>query len=91
MITREQIELAFGDDRNAFQTKDIDHDLRAITLLRERIPYEACKNIIVAAEHDVIYLCDLETAMPYLNEDDLNVLADCNVWVEEEYCFALFV
>lgn len=92
MITREQIEVAFGDDRKAFQTQNIDHDLKAISLLRERIPYDVCKSIIGSVEHDVIYLCDLEEAMPYLSEEDLDILADCNVWVEDDCdCFALFV
>lgn len=92
MVTREQIELAFGEDKEVFQIKDIDHDVRAITLLRERIPYEVCKSIINAAEHDKIYLCTLEEAMPYLSEDDLSVLADCNVWIDDDLdCLALFV
>jgi len=92
MITREQIEVAFGDIRNAFKTKNIDHDVTAITLLRERIPYEVCKSIIGGAEHDVLFLCDLKDAIPHLSEDDLGILADCNVWVDDDCdCFALFV
>lgn len=91
MITREQIEVAFGDDRKPFKTM-VDHDVAAISLLRERIPYDKVKAIISGAEHDVIYLCDLETAMPFLYEDDLDVLAECNVWVDDDNdCFGLFV
>ena len=92
MITIEQVELALGDDREAFQTKNIDHNLRALTLLREKIPYEVCKDILVGAEHDVVYLCDVEKSLPYLTEDDLNVLADCNVWVYDDgECYAMNV
>lgn len=92
MITREQIEIAFGNDRNAFKTKNVDHDVVAITLLRERIPYEVCKGIIGGAAHDVVYLCDLEDAIPYLSNEDLDILADCNVWVDDDCdCFAIFV
>lgn len=92
MITREQLEEAFGDGRKAFVTKDIDHDLRAITLLRERIPYEVCKSIIGGAEHDVIYLCDVDDSLPYLNDEDLSILADCNVWIDDDCdSLALFV
>ena len=92
MITREQIEIAFRDERNAFQTKGIDHDLVAITLLREKIPYEVCKSIISGAGHDVLYLCDVEDALPYLTTEDLEILADCNVWYDEDNeSFALFV
>jgi hypothetical protein len=93
MITREQLEVALDDETKAsFVTKDIDHDVRAITLLRERIPYEKCKGIIGGAEHDVLYLCDVEKALPYLMEEDLVVLADCNCWIDDDTdSLALFV
>jgi len=93
MITQEQLEEALdGDNKTPFQTKDIDHDLRAINLLRERIPYEVCRSIIGGAEHDVLYLCDVEKAIPYLREEDLEILADCNVWLDNESdSLALFV
>jgi hypothetical protein len=92
MITIEQIEEALGDDKNPFQIKDIDHDIVAISLLRERIPYHECENIISGAEHDILYLCDLELALPYLSEDDLVVLTDCNVGIDRDNeCFYLFL
>jgi hypothetical protein len=90
MITREKIEEILSD-KSAFKTK-VDHDVTAINLLRLRIPYDSCKSIIGGAEHDVIYLCDVETALPYLDETDASILADCNVGIEEEFeCFYLFV
>jgi hypothetical protein len=71
---------------------NIDHDVVAISLLRERIPYEECKSIISAAEHDVIYLCDVDKALPYLTPEDLEILADCNMWVDKDNkCFGLFI
>jgi len=93
MVTREQIETALDDESKAsFVTKNIDHDVKAITLLRERIPYEECKSIIGGAEHDVLYLCDVDKAIPHLTEEDLVVLADCNCWIDEDNeCIALFV
>lgn len=92
MITRKQIEEAFGDDRNAFKIKDIDHEVLAITLLRNKIPYEVCRGIIGGAEHDVLYLCDVDKVLPHLSEEDLDVLADCNVWLDDETdSLALFV
>lgn len=93
MVTREQIESVLDDESKAsFATKNIDHDVKAITLLRERIPYEECKSIISGAEHDVLYLCDVDKAIHYLSEEDLDVLADCNCWIDEECdCIALFV
>jgi len=92
MITLEQIQEAFGEDRNPFQKKDVDHDFIAISLLRERIPYEKCKTITQGAEHDILYLCDVDQASEYLSEEDLAILADCNVWYDEDSgSFALFI
>jgi len=93
MVTLEQINEALGDDsKNPFQTKNIDYNVTAISLLRERIPYEECKSIIGGAEHDVLYLCDVEKALPYLTEKDLEILADCNVFYDEDSgSIALFV
>lgn len=92
MITIEQIQEAFGDDRQPFKAKDVDHDIVAISLLRERIPYELCNAIIGGAEHDILYLCDIDYALEYLSVEDLEILADCNVWYDEDYgTLALFV
>jgi hypothetical protein len=87
MITREQIEEAFGDNRKAFVTRDIDHDVVAISLLREKIPYEVCKSIIVGSKHDVLYLCSIEKSLPYLTDEDLSILADCNMCTDEDNFF----
>jgi hypothetical protein len=92
MITIEQVQKAFGDVRIPFKNKDVDHDFVAISLLREKIPYEACHSIIQGAEHDVLYLCDVEETLNYLSEEDLDILADCNVWYDEDNrSFALYV
>lgn len=93
MITREYIEIAFGDERKPFQIfKDIDYKFKAISLLRERIPYDICKNIIGGASHDKIYLCDVEDSLEYLSECDVDVLADCNMFIDSECeCYAMFV
>jgi hypothetical protein len=93
MITREQVELALGDDnKSPYKIKNVDHSITAIWLLREKIPYEVCKSIIAGAEHDSIYLCDVEKALPYLSEADLEVLADCNLCVDEDNdCLFMFV
>ena len=92
MITIEQIQEAFGDNRRPFKIPDVDHDFIAISLLRERIPYEVCKSIIQAAEHDMIYLCDIDKVLEYLSLEDLDILADCNVWYDEDNgCLGLFI
>lgn len=85
MIKREKLEeMLDGENNTPFKTKDVDHDLVALSLLRERIPYKVCRSIIGGADHDQIYLCDVDDAIPYLNEQDVEVLADCNVFIEEE-------
>lgn len=92
MITREEIEEMFGDKRQPFKNRNVDHDLIAITLLRERIPYEDCKSIIGGAEHDTLYLCDIEIAIKHLNIADVEILADCNVCIDNNFdCLFLFV
>jgi hypothetical protein len=90
MITREKIKEILSD-KSPFKNK-VDHNVTAINLLRLRIPYDSCKSIIGGAEHDIIYLCDVETALPHLDETDALILADCNVGIDEEFeCFYLFV
>jgi len=84
MITIEQLEDALGENKNPFQTQNVDHDLIAISLLREKIPYNMCKSIISGAGHDVLYLCDVEIVLNYLDENDLNILSDCNVCLDDE-------
>lgn len=92
MITIEQIQEALGEDNHPFKTKDIDYGVVAISLLRERIPYESCKSIIQGAEHDLLYLCDVDEVLEHLSLEDLNILADCNVWYDEDTnSLALFV
>jgi hypothetical protein len=85
MITKEQlIEALNSDSRRPFQTMNVDHDFVAISLLRNKVPYEACKNIIGAAEHDVLYLCDIDKCIDYLDVADLEILSDCNVCYESD-------
>ncbi len=87
MVTREQIEKYFGEDadvESSFGTNQFDDKLKALNVLRDRIPYDKADRIIVGAEHDIIYLVEVEEAMPYLNEEDLQALIDCNVCVNED-------
>ena len=89
MVTYEQVETAFGESRK-WTTPTTDRDCEAIALLRARIPYEVCKAIISCAEHDIIYLCNIEKAIPYLTEDDLKVLA-MSIHIDEDCnSFAMF-
>jgi len=84
-VSRETIEQLLDDDtKESYVTKGVDHDMVALSLLRQRIPYDECKSIIAGAKHDVIYLCDLELVEKYLSEEDVRVLADCNLFIENE-------
>jgi len=94
MITRKQLETALDDESKDPYKIDIDadHDVKVINLLRDKIPYEEVKSIIRGAKDDVIYLCDIDVVLPYLTEDDLIILADCNVWIDTDVdSLALFV
>ena len=92
MITREKLEEIFDNDEIiAFREKDIDHTMKALTLLREKIPYDVCKSIIGCAEHDKIYLCDVDDVLEHINVEDAIILAECNMFLDEENdCFAMF-
>lgn len=83
MITREKLDEILSD-KSPFQEKNIDHGLKALMLLRERVPYDVCNNIISGAEHDQVYLCDIDEVLPYLTEEDVLILADCNMSIDSE-------
>jgi hypothetical protein len=93
MITREKLEEILDDDsKRPFQEKEVDYKMKALTLLREKIPYDVCGGIIVGAEHDQIYLCDLYEVLPYIDEDDAKILADCNLFIDSDCgCLSMFV
>ena len=93
MITREKLQEIFNNDEIVrFREKDIDHDVKAITLLREKIPYDICKRIISGAEHDIVYLCDIDDVLEHLKEEDVVTLYECNIFIDEENdCLAMFV
>jgi hypothetical protein len=93
MITREKLEEILDSENNVpFKTKDVDHNVRALILLREKVPYDVCRSIIGGAGHDQIYLCDVDEVFPYIDEDDANILADCNMFIDGSCdCLSLFV
>lgn len=94
MITRQQLEDAIGEDsdKSPFKNKNIDHDLTLINLLRERVPFSVENEIIAGAEHDEIFLIEIDVALKYLNEEDLLVLIECNTLIDTEGdCLALYV
>jgi hypothetical protein len=92
MITREKLqELLDDDNKSPYQERNVDHKIKALTLLRSKIPYDVCSSIIGASEHDQIYLCDIDEVLPYINEDDAKVLADCNLFIDDDNdCLSMF-
>ena len=93
MITEERLrEILSDDSKNPYKTKGIDHDVLALNLLRNKIPYDVCKSIIGGAGHDEIYLCDVDEVLPYINEEDALILADCNLFIDEDNdCLSMYV
>lgn len=92
MITREKLEEILDDDsKNPFQEKNVDHKMKALILLRNKIPYEACEEIIGGAGHDQIDLCDIDQVLPYIDENDAYILADCNLFINNDCdCLSMF-
>lgn len=92
MITREKLQAIFNNDERVFREQYIDHNVKAITLLRDKIPYDICKGIISGAEHDIVYLCDVDDVLEHLNEEDVVTLFECNIFIDIEIdCLAMFV
>jgi hypothetical protein len=92
MIDRETLEAILDDDsKSPYKEKNVDHNMRALMLLRLKIPYEVCHNIIGASEHDKIYLCEVDSVLEYLDELDAEILADCNLFIDSDHdCLAMF-
>ena len=93
MITKEKLEeIMENTSSSTYLKEEIDHKMKALILLRERIPYDVCSGIIGAAEHDQIYLCDIDNVLPYINEDDAKILAECKLFIERGCgCLSMFV
>lgn len=62
---------------------DVDGPAMVIALLRKRIPFKEVYNIIYGVDHEIIYLCTVDEAAPYLTEEDLRVLAYCGCELDE--------
>jgi len=88
MITLERLEEIF--DESSSRPKDVDRHMKALTLLRDRIPYDVCESIIIGADHDKVFLCAVEYALPYMSEDDARALSNGSCFIEDD-CFSMFV
>ena len=86
MITKKKlVEIVNLEPKGVQLMKNADYAMVALTLLRERIPYEVCKSIIGGITGDEISLCNVDNVIPYISEEDAIVLRDCNVFFDE--CF----
>jgi len=95
MITREKLEeiLNEKEDLDNFLINEMtfDYRIKVLNLLREKIPYEVCKSIIGTSEHDQIYLCNIDDVLPYINEEDANVLEKCHLIIDDNCdCLVMF-
>jgi len=82
MITLEKLSEILDGDTN-YQS-DTDRKLLAITTLRSKIPFDVCHSIIQGADHDVVYLCDIDEALPYISEDDAKIIANGGVFIDTD-------
>lgn len=80
------------DELPTYTEMNLDHTMAVLSLLRDKIPYNVCKSILGAAEHDIIYLSGIAETLPYITEYELKYLIDCNVGYDKEFeRFYLFV
>jgi len=84
MITREKFTEILDVDGGAFTNGHIDYTMKALTLLRERIPYEVCDEIVQGADRGAVYLCDIKDVLPYISVEDAYILADCNLYIDKK-------
>jgi hypothetical protein len=93
MITLEQLEEVFQGwelDKVVSPYRE-DITMTALTLLRQRIPFDECDRIIdyVMSDNDYstvgdrIYLCDIYTILLYITIEDAKILKDCNVILDK--------
>lgn len=81
MVTGQQVINALKKDFSGCP-KGVELKIVAINLLRTRIPLEVC-NIIQGAKDNEILLPNICETLPYLNEEDLELLCNCGVTTSE--------
>lgn len=77
MITKERLLEIFKT--HSFDSKlaeTMDCKIEILKLLRFKIPFKVQKSIIGRSDEDIICLCDIETALPFINENDAIRLAE---------------
>lgn len=84
MITIEKLNEVL-EGTTTFQKKGIDYGLTALTLLRDKIPYDVCNKIIASSAHDQIFMCRTEDVLPYIDEIDAEILGWCNVFIDTDW------
>lgn len=89
MITRKRLEEILENE--PFKTDGIDHNVKAISLLRKKVPYDVCPSIMCAVDYEILHLCNVEDVLPYIDEEDAAVLADCNLFIHSTGCLSMFV
>lgn len=93
-MTVEQIKQMFEEYLNIREEapRPGDKKIQALSLLKNRIPFEECPSIIEATDYRTIYLCAVKDAAPYLNKDDIQNLKAYGVLISyEKSNFYMFV
>ena len=89
MITEEKLEELL-DSVSYDKTKD-DRVLHVLTFLRNRIPIEVERDIVRGCRNEAIWLCDIDVATKYLNEEDAMELGKYCVFIDEDSgCLAIY-
>lgn len=94
MLTEEKLIEIFESHEDDWKKKDKDNPaklpqfqgdtaVKAINLLREACPLDKVHCIIQGADHDVVYLIDLEEAYRYLTEEQAHSLAILGVVIDD--------
>ena len=93
MISRERLDEILDDDNDSkiVLSDDVDTKYETVKLLRKRIPYDVCGRIIGGADHDIVYLPDVDEVLEYLSEDEVEMLNAYGVFVHDGDCLAMFV
>lgn len=87
MITREELETIFEETKSDWSG---DNAFQGLTIISK---YIKDKDILCAAEHDIIYSVDLDDIIEAgITQDDAVALSKLNWMIESEFdCLACFV
>jgi len=88
-VTLEEFEAIFDDDEAVSISWDGDNAFEGLRIIRKYVPAE--KDVLIAAEHDIIYSVTVESLIKGgITKDDVVALRDYN-WMISDDQVACFV